>query len=74
MFYLLQACLGLTFHPEKPEIRFRNPKLPAFLDTVEIRDLAVNGSTVDLILERYPNNVGVEIVRKNGKAEVVVVA
>jgi len=74
VFYLLQACLGLSFHPEKPEIRLRNPKLPPFLDTVEIRDLSIGGATVDLLLERYPNNVGVEIVRKEGKTEVVVVA
>ena len=74
MFYLLQACLGLSFAPDKPEIRFLNPRLPPFLDTVEIRDLSIRGSTVDLLLQRYPNNVGVNIVRKDGPVEVVVVA
>ncbi len=74
VFYLLQACLGLSFAPDKPEIRFLNPRLPAFLDTVEIRDLSIRGSTVDLLLQRYPNNVGVNIVRKDGPVEVVVVA
>ncbi|MET0961320.1 MAG: amylo-alpha-1,6-glucosidase [Noviherbaspirillum sp.] len=74
VFSLLQACLGLSFAPDKPEIRFRNPRLPPFLDTVEIRDLSIRGSTVDLLLQRYPNNVGVNIVRKDGPVEVVVVA
>ncbi|HYD81883.1 MAG TPA: amylo-alpha-1,6-glucosidase [Paucimonas sp.] len=74
VFYLLQACLGLSFDPEKPEIRFRNPQLPPFLDTVKIRDLVVGGATIDLQLQRYPNNVGVNVVRKDGRAEVVVVA
>ena len=74
VFYLLQACLGLSFAPDKPEIRFLNPRLPPFLDTVEIRDLSIRGSTVDLLLQRYPNNVGVNIVRKDGPVEVVVVA
>jgi glycogen debranching enzyme len=74
VFYLLQACLGLSFDPHKSEIRFRHPQLPPFLDTVEIRDLAINGSSVDLKLERYPNNVGIEVMRKSGHAEVVTVA
>jgi glycogen debranching enzyme len=74
VFYLLQACLGLSFAPDKPEIRFRNPRLPPFLDSVEIRDLSIRGCTVDLLLERYPNNVGVNILRKDGPVEVVVMA
>jgi len=74
VFYLLQACLGLSFEPDKPEIRFRNPRLPPFLDRVEIRDLSIRGCAVDLLLERYANNVGVNILRKDGPVEVVVVA
>jgi hypothetical protein len=44
--------------PAHREIRFRHPQLPPFLDTVEIRELQVNGAKVDLLLQRYPNNVG----------------
>ncbi|RJG07227.1 amylo-alpha-1,6-glucosidase [Noviherbaspirillum cavernae] len=74
VFYLLQACLGLSFNPHQNEIRFRHPQLPSFLDTVEIRDLTINGATVDLMLQRYPNNVGINVMRKSGNAEVVTVA
>lgn len=74
VFYLLQACLGLSFDPARPEIRFRHPKLPPFLETVEIKDLSFRGACFDLLLERYPNNVGVEIVNKEGNVEVVVMA
>lgn len=74
VFSLMQACLGLSFDPEKPEIRFRHPQLPPFLDHVEIRDLTIRGTTVDLWLQRYPNNVGVNVIRKRGDAEVVAVA
>jgi glycogen debranching enzyme len=74
VFSLLQACLGLSFNSEKQEIQFRHPQLPAFLDTVEIRDLSVNGATVDLTLQRYPSNVGVKVLRKDGNAQVVIVA
>jgi glycogen debranching enzyme len=74
VFYVLQACLGLSFDAEKHVIRFRNPQLPPFLDMVEIRRLSVGSATVDLLLQRYPNNVGVNILRKEGNVEVVVVA
>jgi glycogen debranching enzyme len=74
VFYLLQACLGLSFAPDKPEIRFRNPRLPPFIDTLEIHGLEINGSTADLLLQRYPNNVGINIIQKQGPLDVVVVA
>jgi glycogen debranching enzyme len=74
VFYLLQACLGLSFDPHGHEIRFRNPQLPPFLQTVEINGLAIGGATIDLILERYPNNVGINIVRKEGDVRVVTTA
>jgi glycogen debranching enzyme len=74
VFYLLQACLGLCFEPTRPEIRFRHPQLPSFLDTVEIRNLTVGNTRMDLVLQRYPNNVGINVMRKEGASEVVVVA
>ena len=74
VFYLLQACLGMSFDSRHPEIAFRNPQLPPFLETVEIKDLAIGGATVDLTLERYPNNVGINIVRKTGEVRVVTTA
>jgi hypothetical protein len=36
--------------------------------------LTLNGTSVDLLLQRYPNNVGVNIMRKQGNVEVMVVA
>jgi glycogen debranching enzyme len=74
VFYLLQACLGLCFEPTRPEIRFRHPQLPSFLDTVEIRNLTVGNTRMDLVLQRYPNNVGINVMRKEGASEVVLVA
>lgn len=74
VYSLLQACLGLSFDPDNDQIRFRHPRLPPFLETVEINGLSVRGGTVDLRLQRYPNNVGINVVRKEGHAEVVVVA
>jgi glycogen debranching enzyme len=74
VFSLLQSCLGLVFDAARQEIQFRNPQLPPFLDTVEINNLVLNGATVDLILQRYPSNVGVKVVRKTGYVKVVTLA
>ncbi|RJF99791.1 amylo-alpha-1,6-glucosidase [Noviherbaspirillum saxi] len=74
VFSLLQACLGLSFNPETSEVRFRHPHLPEFIDTLEIRGLTINDAVMDLRLQRYPNNVGINVLRKEGHAEVVVIA
>jgi hypothetical protein len=59
---------------ESAESRFRHPQLPCFMDTIEIRDLTIMGTSLDLRLQRYPNNVGINVVRKSGKAEAVIIA
>jgi len=74
VFYLLQACLGMSFDLARREIRFKNPQLPAFLDSVELQDLVIGDAIVDLQLQRYPNNVGINIVSKVGNVNVVNVA
>ncbi|MFC7517590.1 glycogen debranching N-terminal domain-containing protein [Herbaspirillum sp. GCM10030257] len=74
VFYLLQACLGLSFDSARSEIRFRHPKLPPFLESATIDKLAVGDAVVDLQLQRYPNNVGINIMRRSGKVEVVSIA
>ncbi|MGE5489741.1 MAG: glycogen debranching N-terminal domain-containing protein [Actinomycetota bacterium] len=71
-FYLLQACLGLSFHYEEPRIRFTHPALPAFLDRVSIGNLQVGSAVVDLVLERHAHDVGVNVVHKKGDVNVSV--
>lgn len=74
VFSLLQACLGLSFDSVRREIRFRHPQLPEFLDRLEIRDLRMHDAKVDLLLQRYPNNVGINIISKIGDIDVVMMA
>ncbi len=74
VFYLLQSCLGMSFSPHERQIRFRNPQLPQFLDRVDIRNLQLKDGSVDLCLQRYPNNVGINIVDKRGHVGVVSIA
>jgi glycogen debranching enzyme len=72
-FYMLQACLGLSFHFESPQVRFNHPLLPSWLPFVEIRNLKVGEGSIDLALERHPHDVGVHVLKKVGDAEVSVV-
>jgi glycogen debranching enzyme len=71
-FALLQACLGLDFDPAGGTVRFRNPRLPIFLNTVEIKGLAVPSGHIDVALRRYGQDVSVNVLRRDGKAGVAV--
>ncbi len=73
VFLLLQACLGLSFSREKPQVRFTHPVLPEFLEWIELKNLRVDGGSVDLILRRHPQDVSINILRSEGDIEVVVV-
>ena len=72
-FALVQASLGLEFDSSKCEIRLRNPRLPAFLDEVMIRNLRLAGSSVDLELHRYDGEVSVRVSRSQGEVHVAAV-
>lgn len=72
VFCLLQACLGLSFSPERPQVCFTHPRLPEFLQWVEIRNLRVGAGSVDLFLHRHPRDVGVNVLRKDKEVEIAV--
>lgn len=72
VFSLLQACLGMTFSSTAPHIRFEHPRLPDYLNEMEIRNLRVCGGTVDLLLRRHREQVGVNVLRKEGDLRIAV--
>jgi glycogen debranching enzyme len=72
-FTLLEASLGLEFDPFKGEIRLRNPRLPAFLDEVVLRDLRLGSSRVDLRVRRHGDNVSLDTPRISGNIGVSIV-
>jgi glycogen debranching enzyme len=69
-FTLIQAALGLEFDTDASEIRLRNPRLPAFLDEVIVRNLRLGASSVDLALRRHDDDVAVQVLRKEGSIRV----
>jgi glycogen debranching enzyme len=72
-FSLLQACLGLEFAPLANEIRLNNPRLPAFLDEVMLRDLQLGASFVDLHVRRHGETVSLDTPRISGGIRVSIV-
>src|SRR5476649_1244421 len=72
-FTLLEAALGLEFDVQRGEIRLRNPRLPAFLNEVVLRELQLGPSSVDLRLRRHGGDVSLEVLRTRGQIQVSIV-
>ena len=72
-FTLLEASLGLEFDAQRSEIRLRNPRLPAFLHEVVLRDLQLGESSVDLLIRRHGDGVSMEVLRRRGQIQVTIV-
>jgi glycogen debranching enzyme len=72
VFGMLQACLGLEVRAGRPEVRLSAPRLPEFIQWMHVRNLCVGEHRVDMLLQRYRNNVGIEITAKHGDIEVLV--
>jgi glycogen debranching enzyme len=72
-FTLLEAALGLEFDAQRGEIRLRNPRLPAFLDEVFLRELKLGSSSVDLRIRRHGDDVSLEVMGTSGQIQVSLV-
>jgi glycogen debranching enzyme len=70
VFLLVQACLGLKAQATEGRLSFCYPLLPAFLEDVHIRNLRVGEATVDLLLLRHGQDVGINVLRREGKVEI----
>jgi glycogen debranching enzyme len=71
-FAFLQASLGLSFDVAGERVRFRQPRLPDFLDQVVIRKLRVGDSQFDVMLRRYGADVSVNVLDRRGDGRVAI--
>ena len=70
-FAMLQASLGIEQDPFANVIRFRNPKLPAFLESVVLRGLKAGTGSVDLsVRRRGEDKISLQIIEARGNIEV----
>jgi glycogen debranching enzyme len=74
LFAVLGAALGVSFHPADRQIRFTRPVLPAFLEEVELAKLGMGEASVDLLFRRHTRDVSLNVLRKTGEAEVVLIS
>lgn len=72
-FLLLESCLGLSVDAPNGQITFAHPVLPHYLDTIEIKNLRVGDAALDLIIHRYPEDVGINVVRREGRITVTTI-
>jgi len=72
VFLLLQSCLGLRIEAPRARLSFSQPVLPLFLEHIEIKNLRIGDAAVDLSLERHAKDVGINILRREGRVEIVV--
>jgi len=70
---LLQSSLGLEFDQGRNEILLHEPRLPAFLEEVTLRNLRLGKSTVDLMLRRHNNLVSIQVLRNEGQIRIAAV-
>ncbi|HEY2988994.1 MAG TPA: amylo-alpha-1,6-glucosidase [Candidatus Binatia bacterium] len=73
VFLLLQACLGLSIKAPVRQIHVSHPVLPEFLREVQIKNLRVGESSVDLVFQRHEDDVGINILKKEGDVKILLV-
>ena len=71
--FTFPLCLGIAIDAPRAQIRFSRPELPEHLKSLTIRNLRVGDASVDLWLERHPHDVGVNLLRRDGEVEIIVV-
>lgn len=69
---LLQASLGISFDVPRGELRLTRPCLPAWLERIEIRDLAIGEAALSIAVHRVADSAVVEVLERRGEVRVVV--
>jgi len=67
---LVQATLGLSFEPGTMTVHFRKPKLPPFVDTMTLYNLAVGGESVSVRLVRVGEEVAINVIERTAQIRV----
>jgi glycogen debranching enzyme len=72
VFLFLQAALGLKIDGVRRRVSLVRPALPPFLNDIEITNLRVGASIVDLHLTRHGDDVSVKVLRREGELEILI--
>jgi glycogen debranching enzyme len=72
IFLLLASCLGISVDEQGHAVSFDRPCLPEGLPQLWIKNLRVGPGSVDLLLDRQQDTVGVQVTAKTGDLKVLV--
>jgi glycogen debranching enzyme len=72
VFLMLQACLGLDVNGVGKTLSFTNPMLPDAVREMRLDRLKVGEASVDLSFGRHGDDVGINVLRREGHVSVVV--
>jgi hypothetical protein len=67
----LQACLGLSISAKESRLNLYHTALPEALGRVEIPNLRIRDSVIDIACDRYAETAGVNILRRSGNVEIL---
>jgi glycogen debranching enzyme len=70
-YMLLGACLGLDIDAVGRRVWFRRAMLPDRVDWIRLTNLSVGKANVDLLITRHAQDVGVEVLRRDGEVEIL---
>ncbi len=70
-FMLLQSCLGLWINAPARRIVLSRPSLPSQVTHLEIQNLQVHGSSIDLFVRSDADSVSVSVQKQKGPLEVI---
>jgi glycogen debranching enzyme len=72
VFHLVRGMLGLTPHALENHVTLNRPQLPSWLKWIEIHGLRLGRSRIDLRVSQGREHAAVELLAREGDAEVVV--
>lgn len=72
-FAFLQACLGMSFDPEREQVRLSEPSLPAEFQSLAITGLELGETRLDLEIQGKGSDVSVAVTRRAGPGHAILV-
>ncbi len=70
-FLMLQAMLGISARANRNLLTVNTPHLPTWLNTVEVRDLAIGASRISLLFQREGEITAFSVLSREGGVRIV---
>jgi glycogen debranching enzyme len=73
VFLLFQAALGLQIDGPEAQLTLTRPMLPSFLGELRLHNLKVAQGSVDLLVVQHEHDVAVNVLRREGNVQILVI-